>query len=212
MALRWLALAVAALSRIDAAGHNCASRSKSQCGGDGGDCLWHSGQCRQICFRRDFAYTGGVAGMTRRKGSQEQCRLHCQNVLGCVHFTYYAATGACHLHNDSASRLARPGAVSGEPDCIPVVIITSAGAAPSGQEAHADGSMPGDVGLARQQQAGHASGGLGNLNEAFPSIFPRSSFFGREFTVAAIGSLAIAFAAVIAVTRWAGRASAGPVE
>jgi len=118
MAIRWFTLGAAASAHVylaEGQSDFCSGRLQSQCGGD---CRWESGECHQICFREDTAYTGDMPGQpVTNVGSQELCRQRCENTVGCVHFTYYPGTRACHLQDDSASRQATVGAVSGEPDC-----------------------------------------------------------------------------------------------
>jgi len=145
-------------------GARCHALSQGACGGE---CRWHMNQCRQICFRQGTAYTGDMPGSTvTHHGTQEMCRLHCQNAPGCVHFTYYVATKACHVHDGDAARQALQGAVSGEPDCQPVGDGSGLGVHHPSQPPPVAESMPNNVQAV--MQAGQANNGFGNLRELLP--------------------------------------------
>merc|ERR1719296_109637 len=161
-----LVIASARLSSVHGLtmGERCAQRSQGQCAGE---CRWHTGQCRQICYREDTAYTGGMPGFdVTYHGSQELCRLHCQNIAGCVHFTYYRQSKACHVHDGGSSRQAMQGAVSGEPDCQPVGDPSSGAITGGGGGATDSGeSMPNDVGSVMQTGSAGAQSMFGGLFE-----------------------------------------------
>jgi len=213
MALRWLALgAGAAVQVYVVAGQSdvCAGRSEAQCGGD---CRMENGECRQICFRQDTAYAGDMPGQPLTSaGSQEHCRQHCENTVGCVHFSYWASNRACHLHDGSASRQAAIGAVSGQPDCrvaptsagsgratgsntggsstIPLPAATSLSDDPGSTGSGVE-SMPGSVGSAMQVgsvQAGNSFSGL--FSQASSSMQQTSHLISTQVPVA-IGGIAV---------------------
>lgn len=94
----------------------CVGLTQPQCGGD---CEWRadSEECAQICVRSGTAYVGGELGVSER-GSRLQCKQHCENTLGCSHYTYYMDSRNCYLHDNSAAlQTAEATARSGDPSC-----------------------------------------------------------------------------------------------
>lgn len=208
MAVQALSVGLVALSSLllgvrgATMGQRCHALAQNQCGGE---CRWHTGQCRQICFRQSTAYTGDMPGSgVTHHGTQEMCRLHCQNVAGCVHFTYYGATRSCHVHDGDAPRQAMSGAVSGEPDCQPVGdgsgVSTTGHLPPAAPIAE---SMPTNVNAVLA--AGSASNQFNGLSELLPSGAAASSArsWSMPPTAAAAGLLALVAVGVVArsVTR-----------
>jgi len=197
--------------RGETMGQRCNAQAQGQCGGE---CRWHTGQCRQICFRTGTAYTGDMPGSTvTHHGTQEMCRLHCQNNVGCVHFTYYSSTKACHVHDGDAARQAMTGAVSGEPDCQPVGDGSGMGVHRPPQNpppAPIAESMPQNV--AGVMKAGAANSGFSGLSELPPSAGASVERAWRVPPTAAAAGL-LSLVAVGFVTRALARArQEAPVE
>lgn len=217
MAVQVLSVGLVALSALllgvrgATMGQRCHALAQGQCGGE---CRWHTGRCRQICFRQGTAYTGDMAGSgITHHGTQEMCRLHCQNVAGCVHFTYYGATKSCHVHDGDAARQAMSGAVSGEPDCQPVGDGSGvSGAAPPPAAPIAE-SMPSNVNAVLA--AGAANNQFNGLSELLPAGAAASSaalsWSGVPPSGAAAGLALVAGVGVVARRMARGRQE-GPAE
>lgn len=207
-------------------GQACSGRTAAQCAGD---CQWNGAACSEICFRSNTAYTADMSGQAvTTLGSQELCKQRCQNVPGCAHFTFYAATGSCHLQDNTASRQAATGAVSGEPGCVQAATgatslavgagstavgagstgagagstAASAGSAAVGAGSAAPGSaesMPTDVGSAMVVGSANAGGSFSGLSSETPSLF--SSVSGISWGVIAAWGFAFVAALTMAKLR-----------
>lgn len=208
MAVQVLSVGLVALSALllgvrgATMGQRCHALAQGQCGGE---CRWHTGQCRQICFRQSTAYTGDMAGSgVTHHGTQEMCRLHCQNVAGCVHFTYYGATKSCHVHDGDAARQAMSGAVSGEPDCQPVGDGSGVSGAAAPPAAPIAESMPTNVNAVLA--AGSANNQFNGLSELLAGAAVSSARSWSVPPTAAAGAGLLALVAVGFVARSVARA------